>query len=360
MSCRVLALTPDLDPLGAAAVFFDAAPDLAARGFDLHIASPDRPDSLRSAPLDGCETIRLSRRFDPFELRRLAGRLRPDLIHDWTGGKGWTRRKYFGWLAFSVGSRLLNGVHDLLPAGNDAGCGDAELAEIRRRILFGSGTDSPGPKPAAEKGARPAGGHKELWNRTGIDVLPDAQVILAAAPLSADSRIKDLVWAVDLLTCIRDDVHLIVLGEGRARGRIEWFARQTEAASHIHLPGPRAAWRELVAACDMVWLPTADAAAAMVAREAILAQKPLIAAAVAGWQGLLFHQQTALLVPPGSRDGYARWTKFLLERAPDCRQLTEQSYAWLARQAPERTGSVADLIEGSYRRTSEVQPAPGR
>ena len=67
----------------------------------------------------------------------------------------------------------------------------------------------------------------------------DARVIGAAGPLVPTGRFKDLVWAADLLKVLYEDVHLVILGDGPQRWRLQRYCRQLQIEDRVHLLGDR-------------------------------------------------------------------------------------------------------------------------
>ena len=82
----------------------------------------------------------------------------------------------------------------------------------------------------------------------------DARLIGTAGPLVGAERVKDLIWTADLLKCVRDDVHLLVLGDGPQRWRLERYRRQVEITDRVHLLGRRADEPAILASLDCFWL----------------------------------------------------------------------------------------------------------
>jgi len=65
--------------------------------------------------------------------------------------------------------------------------------------------------------------------------LSGQSVIVAGtvADLVPATRMKDLIWATDLLNCIRDDFHLVIFGDGHQRQNLDRFASFTEARCRV-------------------------------------------------------------------------------------------------------------------------------
>ncbi|TWT88927.1 Glycosyl transferases group 1 [Pseudobythopirellula maris] len=76
--------------------------------------------------------------------------------------------------------------------------------------------------------------------------------IAAVGPLKPGKRLKELLWAIDLLR-LTSEVRLLVVGAGPQLGALRRFAHQLRVADEIVFVGPRDDWPALLSACDMLW-----------------------------------------------------------------------------------------------------------
>ena len=153
------------------------------------------------------------------------------------------------------------------------------------------------------------------------------------ADLVPATRLKDLIWATDLLNCIRDDFHLVIFGDGHQRQNLQRFASFTEAESHVHFLRPEAA-AGLLGALDVYWhshlLHPLPSALLCAMANAI----PVISVYGEGTEETILHQQTGMAVNYGARDEFARWTKFFIEKPDAARQLADQGKAHVLEKFP--------------------------
>ena len=161
-----------------------------------------------------------------------------------------------------------------------------------------------------------------------------AILIAAAAELIPPTRCKDLIWAIDLLCCIRDDVHLLLLGDGAQRWRLNRFLESTEAQSHVHFLGKPRDAEQLVAAADIFWQADLTHALPDAVLLAMAGNVPLVCALGPTTDPVVRHQQTALAVKYKSRDQFARWTKFLLEQSDRVELMTNQARKFVQENFP--------------------------
>jgi glycosyltransferase involved in cell wall biosynthesis len=146
----------------------------------------------------------------------------------------------------------------------------------------------------------------------------------AVAPLVPRSRIKDLIWATDLLTCIRNDFHFFIFGRGSQRERLERFAAQTEAKAHIHFIDSELHAFELIPGLDFFWQSHLNEPLPSAMHHAMLNSVPVISVYGPGTSKSITHQETGFAANFGARDEFARWTKYLLEQTESGSQLALQ------------------------------------
>ena len=68
---------------------------------------------------------------------------------------------------------------------------------------------------------------------------PDARLIGVVGSLSPQKRVKDLIWAADLLRVLHDNLRLLVIGDGPERSMLERFASLASDLDHIRFLGHR-------------------------------------------------------------------------------------------------------------------------
>ena len=158
--------------------------------------------------------------------------------------------------------------------------------------------------------------------RKQLGLPQDTYLAGTVAPLVHRSRLKDLIWATDLLTCIRQDFHFLIMGTGPQLNRLQRFAGLTEAANHIHFishPEP-----SLIQGLDFYWHPHFQEPNSANLLSAMAAEIPAIAVYGEGTEEIIRHQETGFAVNFGARDEFARWTKFLIEKPEDSKVLAQQ------------------------------------
>lgn len=366
MNVRILTVMESLWPLGPAAGWLRAAPALRRAGMDLHVALT-RPCSL-PVPADLPAEIHAACRCRgdrewPLRLRNLASSLHPDTIHC-LESRVLTRVALSGIPArraesfvdratarAELGSRLARPDQIMVAQWpGDPEFGDALFVGDRATPVFGYQPGWPadclpaGPlSPAARSECR-------LALQAQHSIPEPAVLVGTTARLVADSPVRNLIWAIDLLACIRDDVHLIVFGAGGQRRQLERFSRLTAAADKVHFAGEPADALDTMRAMDLVWTTGDDEASLLASGLAMSSGIPVVAIARPRLGGLLKHLQTALLVAPDSRDGFARWTKFLLEQDAARAKLVEQAGRWSREKT--KPSDLPEVLARLYRGTN--------
>ena len=163
---------------------------------------------------------------------------------------------------------------------------------------------------------------KQLLEIGGIPA--NSKIAATVAPLNPRSRLKDLIWATDLLTCIRDDVHLFIFGRGSQRWRLKKFASQTEAGHHIHFVDCEMDAVDLIPGVDFYWQSHLREPLSPALMYAMHCGVPAISVYGPGTADVIGHQETGFAANFGARDEFARWTKYLLEQTESGNQLARQ------------------------------------
>lgn len=252
-----------------------------------------------------------------WQLGRLLRRRQPEVVHTWHHPAHWLGRL----AALRCGvRRLIVGQHDRIDAqGPAARWLDRRLAEHTERIVCGSQavyehclvqgmaaerlTLVPSAAPPRGDGPPPP----------VVATVPAGRFrIGAVVPWGPEQRIKDLIWAADLLKVARPDVHLILAGDGPLRQRLYRFRAQVRIEDRVHfLPGDHDP-AELVRHFDVVWCASRAQGHSPAILAAMAAGVPVIASDVPGNRELVVHGETGYRFVPGDRAALATFTQRLL------------------------------------------------
>lgn len=140
----------------------------------------------------------------------------------------------------------------------------------------------------------------------------DKKLLGLYTDMEVADRAKDALWAMDLIQSVRDDIDLIVCGDGAGRARLERYARQVTVADRTHFIGNRPEDRAgFFASLDLLWEPSLRQRVSVGIMEAMIRGIPVVAADTEVNRDLLGDGR-GTLVMPGHRAGYARQAKRLL------------------------------------------------
>jgi len=370
MTQRILQIIPSLDRAGAEKQMALLVRGLPRSEFDVHVCALTRGGPLE-ADLRQAEVpvTRIGKRWraDPqafWRLRRLIARLRPDLIHTWL----------FAANSYGRAAGISCGVKHLVAGERcvDPWKGRLELA-IDRRLARSTSrivANSPGVRDFYVHHGLPADKFRVIPN--GIEPPGPSRVsreaLLAELRLPADcrlvgvvgrlwpqKRIKDAIWAADLLKVIRDDVHLLVIGDGPQRDRLRRFRDQAEIRDKVHFLGHRDDVPRLMPHFDVLWSTSAYEGQSNAILEAMAVGVPVVATDVPGTRDLVVDGQTGYLVSPPNLDtarrraAFARHTNILLDDRERARRLGEA-----ARERVLSGFSVEKMVDGYAKLYREV------
>lgn len=258
-----------------------------------------------------------------WRLRRLIRQLRPDVVHTWL----FAANAYGRQAAISAGVRaIVAGERCVDPWKSWPQLAiDRYLARRTSRIA----TNSTGVVEfyvqhglPAEKfvvipnGVAPAASvdsvsREQLLQELGLP--PDARLFGAVCRLWPQKRVKDLIWAADLLKVIRDDVHLLIIGDGPQRWRLERYRDQVRIRDRVHFLGERGDVPRILPHLDALWLASEYEGQSNAVLEAMAAGVPVVASDIAGNRDLVVPGETGFLFPVGDRAELARCSRELLE-----------------------------------------------
>lgn len=325
---RVLLLIPTLDRSGAEQQLTLLATHLPRDGFEVRVATLTRGgpfvDVLKEA---GIPVIHLRKRFkfDPvalWRLRRLLRDWQPDILHTWLfaansyGRLAMSRRRRCkvivsercvdswksGWQLW-LDRRLVSRT-DLL-VGNSRSVAEfyqqLGIPHDRLRVVH-NGIDLP-----AESSALPRNETLAAW-----DIPANARLVGYVGRLAPQKRLRDLIWAFELLRSLRDNTYFVIVGDGPEKAALQRFARDVQADQQIRFLGHREGARQLFPLFDVFWLASDFEGLSNSVMEAMAAGVPVVASDIPPNRELVVPGETGFVVPVGDRVAFAQFTAKLL------------------------------------------------
>lgn len=350
MPRRILHITESLARTGLASQVFALSDRLATDGFEVHVAALDAMDGLRrTAPTASVECTSLGRRsrFDPIaleRLRRLIHRLRPDIVHSWNADAAW-----YACLA-SLGSKAKRvvGQYRIEPWRSRAAwmidrrmvTRDARLVShstvVARWWARGLGLPLQSVSivsPGVSAGRTSDVSREELLR--DLQLRADSRLIGVIGRLVPEKRVKDLIWAADLLRVLHDNLRLLIIGDGPLRPQLRQYARLASDLEHIQFLGERAdVWR-ILPHLEVLWNSDEGRAPSMAILEAMASGVPVVASDTPINRELIVDGETGFLIPLLERSGRAdraRSTDRLFTDAKFAGQLAENAKCRAAEQ----------------------------
>ncbi len=184
--------------------------------------------------------------------------------------------------------------------------------------------------------------------------LPAAgHLIVSVGNLVAVKGHRVLIDAFRAVRERRRDVTLAIVGDGPLRSELEAQVRLCGLGEHVRLFGPVPFGRvpDLLAAADVVALPSMNEGMPLAALEALAAGRPLVSSAVGGTREIVERDRHGLLVPAGDAAALAIALDAALSRTWDPAALRERArqYSWAI---------IAERLERVYAEFSLRAPRP--
>jgi glycosyltransferase involved in cell wall biosynthesis len=142
----------------------------------------------------------------------------------------------------------------------------------------------------------------------------NARWLLCVGPLEIHKGFKDAIWAFNILGYLYPDLHLIIVGDGPDRDRLERLAT-TYFPERVLVTGRLDDLRGLLSHAEAVWIPSHRPGGINVALEAMAAAIPVVASNLPALAEVIVNGETGILLPAGDKMGFARQTRRLLENA---------------------------------------------
>jgi len=136
-------------------------------------------------------------------------------------------------------------------------------------------------------------------------------------------RVKDAIWSADLLRIARENVHMLIIGDGPHRERLLKFCRQVIMTGTVHFLGERSDVARIMPHLDVLWSTSAYEGQSNAVMEAMAAGVPVVATDIPGTRDLVLHGETGYLAPVGDRAAFARHANRLLGDPELARRLGE-------------------------------------
>ncbi|MFI5456417.1 MAG: glycosyltransferase [Isosphaerales bacterium] len=179
----------------------------------------------------------------------------------------------------------------------------------------------------------------------------EAPLVLFAGRLAEQKRVDDLLKALDLLQHVQPDLRTLIAGDGPLRDQLEERAQAYHLDGRVRFLGHRDDLPRLLAAADLVVLPSAYEGLPNVVLEAMRFRKPVVATAAPGTTEAVIDGQTGLLIPVGNVQLLARAIRDIVRDPVMARRLGEAGRARVEAhfRADTMVAQFAELYENLAR-----------
>lgn len=333
---KLLLLIPTLDRSGAEKQLTTLATHLPRDEFDVRVVALTRGGPY-AAELERCgvplTVLGKRHKLDPIawsRLRTLLHRERPDILHTWL-------------FAANAYGRLAAGRNPPFPVIVSERCVDTWKSSwqlwLDRKLIPRTTRLIGNSQPVADF-YRDLGVPAERLTviSNGLDPVPVSQseidavrqelkipsgsrVIGYVGRLAAQKRVQDLIWALELVRILDEEVQLLIVGDGPERRRLEQFARDIHVDHRIRFLGHREDVPQLLRLMDVFWLASDFEGQSNSVMEAMAARLPVVASNIPANRELVVPGETGYLVPTGDRVAFAQFAQKLLVEPELARRL---------------------------------------
>jgi glycosyltransferase involved in cell wall biosynthesis len=142
--------------------------------------------------------------------------------------------------------------------------------------------------------------------RESLGIRADKRVILIVGRLSREKdheSLLDVVWCLRSAARRRAGLHLLVVGDGPERARLERRIHALDMPEDVTLVGQVPSAEPYYGIADVAVLSSLSEGSPNALLEAMAAHVPIVATAVGGIPEMVSHRASAILVQPGDREG---------------------------------------------------------
>ena len=164
--------------------------------------------------------------------------------------------------------------------------------------------------------------------RVALGIPWGARLVIAAGRFDGVAGLKSAVWAFDVVKYVAPDLHLVLVGDGPERDRLDRFSKALGFDDYrVRFIGLRSDVPQLLGLAELVWV-THERGGVNVALEAMAAGKPVVAFGNSNREEsdlaeIVVEGVTGRFAPPGDRVRLAAISNELLETPEVARALGE-------------------------------------
>lgn len=149
--------------------------------------------------------------------------------------------------------------------------------------------------------------------RESLGLPKDGYLIVACADFLPRNRLKDLLWAVDLVQCVRHDFRFVLFGSGPQAWRLRRFAQQCTADQKTVFIDDLSRFRDVLVEADVYWHSFTHIPVPYNIKLAMKSECAIVAPLCHGIAEIVEDGVSGHLVDVGKRDQFARVTNALFK-----------------------------------------------
>ena len=174
-----------------------------------------------------------------------------------------------------------------------------------------------------------------------LNLPSDAFVVGFIGRIAKQKRVEDLIWAVETLRQIRPRLHLVVIGDGPERERLEQFTRDVHCTEHVRFLGHRDDAARFLPAFDVFCLASSFEGMSNSAMEAMAAGRPVVASDIPSNRELVVPGETGFLFKLADSVGIMQFLRRLIDEPGLAERLGRGG-----RERIEREFSIERMVDG--------------
>lgn len=154
-----------------------------------------------------------------------------------------------------------------------------------------------------------------------VNIPRDAQIVVSVGRLARQKRMRDLLWAMQLMKQSSDRAYLLVVGDGPERANLIEYARDVESLERVRFVGHSDDPSRYYSAADAFWLASDFEGQSNSLQEAMSYGVPVVVSDIAPNRELVRHGETGYLAGVGDSAAYAQMTNRLFNEPDLAKQL---------------------------------------
>jgi glycosyltransferase involved in cell wall biosynthesis len=154
---------------------------------------------------------------------------------------------------------------------------------------------------------------RKLCGELGIAY--ESRIVTVAGQLDRWQLVDEAIWAFELIRILHDHAHLVIVGEGPERARLERFTRQVTDQAVVRFVPDSDRLGDVLAHSEIYWQPGDGASIPLTLLAAMSHGVPVVASDVPAHRAVVLSEANGFLVPAAKRAIWARHTDQLMRDA---------------------------------------------